>query len=226
MMANGAGVVEVEPSVAARTPGALAQLAVPALAALVIVAIVLGAMVASSRSAWMLLGIGRGLVAPASYPVAAFLAVLATTLGQALGWAGGSALLYYVLTRANVPTGWATWRAAMGLVYLGLTGMPLILYHRLFGQPLAGLPQAGLEAWLRRQHPDAAWLLFTAHPIVDLSLIPLGLVFLGLLWGWCAQPPRHLAMRLILALTLLGSALAVALSLAIHSTLVHLHIAP
>lgn len=194
-----------------------------ALAAMAVI-LTLAGTVAASRSAWELLGAGRGFVPEAYYPHWAFVLLLGTTFGQAVGWAGGSALLYHVLARTGVATGWAAARLAMSAVYLGLAGLPLLVYHLLFAAWLLGLPRDGLDRWIAERHPDAYWLLVTAHPAIDLSLLPLGLVFLGVLWG--TGPPMRggLARQLVLALTLLLTSLAVALSLAIHSTLVHIRL--
>jgi hypothetical protein len=77
---------------------------------------------------------------------------------------------------------------------------------------------------LAANYPDAYWFLIYAHPVVDLSLIPLGIVFLGILWWFSDRVQRDPVFRTVLALALLGTSLAVALSLAIHSTLVHIRI--
>jgi len=99
-----------------------------------------------------------------------------------------------------------------------------VLYHILYGQWLLGIPRAGLEEWLAANYPDAHWFLITAHPIVDLSLVPLAALFLGLLWGLGERVQERRVLQTLLALALLGTSLAVALSLGIHSTLVHIRL--
>lgn len=192
--------------------------------AAVAVAAVLALIVARTPSAWRLLAAGRPLVPEAYYPVSGYVLVLATALGQAVGWAGGSALLAYVAVRAGLPPTWTTVRAAMSAVYVGLAGLPLFVYHALFGGWLLGLPREGLEGWLAANHPDARWLLLTLHPVVDLSLVPLGAVFLALLWATGERPRTSLGVQTALAMALLATSLAVALSLAIHSTLAHIRL--
>lgn len=70
----------------------------------------------TSTSAPQLLGIGRGLVLPEYYHVSGFVMVLATMMGQAVGWAGGSGIAYYILTRVGFPRAIFTWKLAMSLV--------------------------------------------------------------------------------------------------------------
>lgn len=200
------------------------RLWIPAMIGAAAVTIALLLVVTASRSAWLLLGAGRGLVPEEYYHVSAFVLMLATTFGQAVGWAGGSAALFYLMTLARLGTAWTRARIAMSLVYLALGALPLLVYHLLFGQWLLGLPRLGLEEWLTASHPDAHWLLIRAHPIVDLSLIPLAVVFLGVLWGSGERVQRSLILQTVLALALLGTSLAVALSLGIHSTLVHIRL--
>lgn len=200
------------------------RLWLPWLFAVVIVTVVLLTIVAFSKSAWFLLGAGRGFVPEEYYHAWGFILVLATTLGEAIGWAGGSAILFYVMTLVGFGASWTTLRIAMSLVYLGLGALPVLVYHLLYGQWLLGLPRTGLDEWLAANHPDARWLLITAHPIVDLSLIPLAIVFLGLLWRFGDSMQRKPGLQTVLALALLGTCLAVALSLAIHSTLVHIRL--
>lgn len=194
------------------------------LIAAVVVAITLGVVVAKSKSAWFLLGAGHGFVPEEYYHVSAFVLVLATTVGQAAGWAGGSALLYHVMTLIGFGVNWTTARIAMSLVYLGLGGGPLFVYHVLYGQWLLGLPRAGLGEWIGANYPDARWLLVDAHDLVDLSPVPLGVIFLGILWGLGELAQRNRVVQTILALALLGTSLSVALSLGIHSTLVHIRL--
>jgi hypothetical protein len=200
------------------------RLLVPVVIAAAAVTILLLVVVASSKSAWFILGAGRGLVPEGYYHVSGFFLVLATTAGQAVGWAAGSGILFYVMTLVGFRATWQSARIAMSLVYLGLGALPLSVYHILYGQWLLGIPRTGLDEWLTQNYPDARWLLISAHPIVDLSLIPLAVVFLGLLWGFGERVQRNLGLQTLLALALLGTSLAVALSLAIHSTLVHIRL--
>jgi hypothetical protein len=173
-------------------------------------------------SAWQLLGAGRGLVPEAYYPYSGFVVILATTLGQVVGWAAGSALAAYVLSLVlRRPWSLGLLRIGMGLVYVGLSVLPLGVYHGLFGQPLLGLPREGLEPGLRARYPDAHWLLFTAHPVIDLALLPLGVLVLLTLWRVSDRGLRHPATLFLLVLLVLLTSLAVALSLGIHSVLAH-----
>ncbi len=196
----------------------------PAAVAVAIAALAAAAIVAGTPSVWNLLGAGRGLVPDAYYPVWGFVLVLATTVGQVLGWAGGSAILVHVLGLAGYPATWSRVRFAMSVVYLGLAVLPLGVYHVLAGGWLLGLPRTGLAEWLEANHPDARWLLLTAHPGVDLSLVPLAALFLLALWGALGDARRSRAAQTVAALALFGTSLAVALSLAIHSTLVHIRL--
>ncbi|MGH7388877.1 MAG: hypothetical protein ACREM3_05395 [Candidatus Rokuibacteriota bacterium] len=203
-------------------PAGLGALVVPAVVGVLAAAAVLAVIVASTPSVWQLLGAGRGLVPERYYPVVGYVIVLATTVGQAVGWAGASAVLYHVLTAAGVPRGSRSARIAMSVVYVAIAGLPLLVYHALFGGPLLGLPRAGLNAWLLANHPDAHGLLVSLHPVVDLSVIPLGAVFLGVLWLGSDQARAGVVVRTILALAVVGTALVVALSLVIHATIVHI----
>jgi hypothetical protein len=196
----------------------------PVLIAVAIVTIVLAIVVGASRSAWFLLGAGRGFVPEEYYHLMAFLLLLATTFGQAVGWAGGSVIAYYAMRLVGFGSGWTTARMAMSLVYVGLAGLPISVYEVYYGKGLLGLPRGGIEEWLVKNHPAAHWLLIAAHPIVDYSLIPLGLVFLGILWGFGARAQRDRVLQTALALAVLGTSLAVALSLGIHSTLDHIRL--
>lgn len=223
-MSPGGGVVGIPVEGVRHAPEGLYRLWVPVLIAAAVVTIVLLIVVEASKSAWFLLGAGRGLVPEEYYHVSGFLLVLATTFGQAVGWAGGSAVLFYAMTLVGLAADWTSARIAMSLAYLGLAGLPLSVYHILYGQWLLGIPRTGIEEWLAANHPDARWLLITAHPIVDLSLIPLGVVFLGLLWGFGERVQRDQILQTVLALALLGTSLAIALSLGIHSTLVHIRL--
>lgn len=197
----------------------------PSLIAAATVTIALAIIVAASKSAWMLLGAGRGFVPEGYYHVWGFVLMFGTTFSQAVGWAGGSAVAFYVMTVVGFPANWTTVRLAMTIVYLGLAGLPLSVYHILYGGWLLDMPRVGLNEWLAKNYPDARWLLITAHPIVDLSLIPLAMIFLGILW-WFGEErvQREPALQTVLALALLFTSLAVALSLGIHSTLVHIRI--
>jgi hypothetical protein len=197
-------------------------LAGPVAVSLGVVVAVLVWIVRSSEAAWSLLGIGRGLVPPEYYPVSGFVIILGTTLGQAVGWAAGSGIAYYVMTLLGRAPGFQTSRIAMSVVYLGLGTLPILVFHALYGAPLLGLPREGLAEWLLAGHPDAHWLLIRAHPFVDGSVVPLGLAFLGLLWLTGERPARSRLVQFGLALAVLGTSLAVALSLGIHSTIVHI----
>ncbi len=201
-----------------------ARLALPAGLGLLGGVAVLAAVAAASPSTWQLLGAGRGLIPEEYHAIWGFLLTLATMIGQVVGWAGGSALGYYVLTRLGLAPGWATLRLAATIVYLGLVSLPLLVYHVLFGGWLLGLPRPEVYDWLQLNHPDAYWLLGPGHPVVDLALVPLTAVFLGLLWkvgeGLIRRPVLHVVAWLVLVL----SSLAVALSLTIHATLVHLRL--
>jgi hypothetical protein len=201
-----------------------ARLWLPVLTAAAAVTLVLLLVVLASPSAWKLLGAGRGFVPEALYPVSGFLLVLGTTFGQAVGWAAGTAVLVYVLTLFGSAPTWPRIRLAMTVVYVGLLVVPLLAYHVLFGRWLLGLPRTGLADWLTMHHPDARWLLITAHPVVDLSLVPLAVIFLAVLWGTGDRVRQSSGLQLAAALALFGTSLAVALSLAIHSTLVHVRL--
>lgn len=192
----------------------------PTLVAIVVAAVVLGLLVAATRSAWLLLGAGAGVIPDEYLPLWGFVLVFGTTVGQAVGWAAGTGIVYYVMTLAGRPANVFTWKLAMTIVYAGLGILPLLAYHVLFGGPLLGLARQGLAARLATDYPDAYFLLFTLHPIIDLSLIPLAAITLGCLW--LLQPEHSSAPRYALALALIGTSLAVAVSLAVHSTLVHL----
>lgn len=200
------------------------RLVIPALISIVVVTGLLLAIVTVSRSAWQILGVGHGLVPPEYYHVSAFVVLLATTFGQAVGWAGGSGFVYSLMTLVGFPRTFFIWKLAMTVVYLGLGAVPVLIYHVLFGSPLLDIPRLGLEGWLLANHPDAHWLLMQFHPYVDGSVIPLGLVFLGLLWFTGDAPRRNSLVQTALSLALLGTSLAVALSLGIHSTLVHIRL--
>jgi hypothetical protein len=207
-----------------RIPEWLVRLWLPVLIAGAVVTVVLLLVVAASKSAWLLLGAGRGFVPEAYFHLSAFVLMLGTTFGQAVGWAGGSAVLYYVMTIAGFGLTWSTARLAMSLVYLGLGGLHVFVYHLAYGQWLLRMPRAGIEGWLAANYPDARWLLITAHDPVDWSLVPLAVVFLGVLWGCGERPRQSLALQTVLALALMGTSLAIALSLGIHSTLAHIRL--
>jgi hypothetical protein len=113
----------------------------------------------------------------------------------------------------------------MGIVYLGLAVLPFFFFHIFYGGWLLGMPRAGLSDWLAESYPSARWFVIYAHPVIDLSLIPLAAVFLGILWKYEEQRiKRDPVLQRALALSLFGTALVIALSLAIHSTLVHARI--
>lgn len=198
--------------------------ALPVVIAAASVTILLLIIVATSTSAWLLLGAGRGFVPEEFYHLWGFVLAFGTVFGQAVGWAGGSGIAFYVMTLVGFPANWTTARLAMSLVYLGLAALPLTAYHILYGGWLLGIPRVGLNEWLAANYPNAYWFLIYAHPVVDLSLIPLGLVFLGLLWWYGERVRRESLFQTALALSLLFTSLAVALSLVIHSTLVHIRI--
>lgn len=206
-------------------PGWLQRSLGPLLIAAVIVTIVAILVVFSSRTAWHLLGIGRGLVAPEFYHYTGLFIVLGTTFGQFVGWAVGSALVVFVWSRLTaVPVTYRVVRVSMTLVYCGLAVVPIVAYHVLFGRPLAGMPQSGLPAWLSQNAPDAYGLLMIGHPIADWCVIPLALAVLVVLWGYGERAMRHRGLQTLLLFLVLATSFVVALSLAIHSTLVHIHI--
>jgi hypothetical protein len=196
----------------------------PVFIAATIVTILLMLIVATSKPAWLLLGAGRGFIPEGYYHLWGFVLLFGTLFGQAVGWAGGSAVGYYVMTVVGFPAGWTTARLAMSIVYLGLVVFPLSVYHHLYGGWLLNLPRAGLDEWLTANHPGARWLLISAHPIIDYSLFPLAVLFLGLLWWFGERVERNPLYQMIAALLVLLTSLAVALSLGIHSTVVHIRI--
>ncbi len=196
----------------------------PALIAATTVTILLMFIVATSKSAWLLLGAGRGFVPEGYYHIWAFVLLFGTVFGQAVGWAGGSAIGYYAMTRVGFRAGWATARLAMSVVYLGLAVFPLWVYHILYGGWLLSMPRVGLDEWLTANYPGARWLLISSHPIIDYSLFPLAVLFLGLLWRYGERVERNPLFQTIAAVLLLLTSLAVALSLGIHSTLIHIRI--
>lgn len=195
---------------------------VPMLLASLAVALLLAAVVWTTWSAWFLLGAGRGFVPEELYPVWGFVVTLGTVFGQAVGWAGGSLVAFYLLTFFGFPANWPTARLAMCAVYLGLAALPLSAYHFLYGGWLEGLPRVGFEEWLRANNLDAYRLLIYLHPVVDRLVAPLAIVFLAILWKYGDKFDRHRLYHLLLALSLLGTSFAVALSLAMHSILVHI----
>lgn len=196
----------------------------PVLIAATTVTIALMTIVAASKPAWLLLGAGRGLVPEEYYHVWGFMLAFGTVFGQAVGWAGGSAVAFYFMTLVGFPSTWTTARLAMSIVYVGLAALPISVYHFLYGGWLLGMPRAGLNEWLSANYPNARWFLIAAHPIVDFSLLLLGVVFLGLLWWLGERVRRDPTLRTVLALALLATSLAATLSLVIHSTLVHIRI--
>ena len=221
--AEAEGVVGMPTKDAMRVPAEFAQLWLPLLVAATTVTLLLALIVGASKSAWFLLGAGRGFVPEEYYHVWGFVLLLGTTIGQAVGWAGGSAVGVYVLTRIGFRSSWTTTRLAMSLVYLGLAALPISVYH-LVDHWLLGISRLGIEEWITANYPDARWLLITAHGLIDWSLIPLGLVFLGVLWGSGERARRDRLLQTVLALAVLGTSMAVALSLGIHSTLVHIRL--
>lgn len=196
----------------------------PVLIAAATVTILLLIIVAASHSAWSLLGIGRGFVPEELYPISGFVIVFALTFGHAIAWAIGSVIGFYLMMFLRYGETWETARNAMAVVYLVLGPLPLLLYHILYGGWLLGMPRAGLSEWLAENHPSARWLLIYAHPVIDFSVIPLAVIFLGILWKYGDRLRRGTTLQTVLALTILGTSLAVALSLATHSMLVHAHI--
>lgn len=196
----------------------------PALIAATAVTIVLLIVVATSKSAWMLLGAGRGFIPEGYYHLWGFILIFGTLFGQAVGWAGGSGIAFYVMTVIGFPASWTTVRLAMSIVYVGLAVLPFSAYHILYGGWLLGMPRVGLDEWLTQNYPDARWLLITAHPMIDLSLVPLAAIFIGILWKFGDRVQRDSTLQTVLALSLVGTSLAVALSLGIHSALVHIRI--
>jgi hypothetical protein len=196
----------------------------PALIGAAAVTILLLVVVVASHSAWSLLGIGRGFVIEELYPLSGFAMVLALTFGHAIAWAIGSVIAFYLMMFFGYQDTWKTARNAMAVVYLVLGPLPLLFYHILYGGWLLGMPRAGLGEWLAENHPSARWLLIYAHPVIDFSVIPLAAIFLGILWKYGDRLQRETNLQTALALTILGTSLAVALSLAIHSILVHARI--
>lgn len=196
----------------------------PALIAATTVTILLMLIVATSKPAWLLLGAGRGFIPEGYYHIWAFVLLFGTVFGQAVGWVGGCAICYYILTLVGFPAGWATVRLAMGIVYLGLAAFPLSIYHVFYGGWLLSMPRVGLDEWLTANYPGARWLLITAHPLIDYSLVPLAVLFVGLLWRYGERVERDPLFQTIAGVVLLLTSLAVTLSLGIHSTLVHIRI--
>lgn len=189
----------------------------------VIISIVALGIMFRFRSAWDLLGVGRGLVPPEYYPYSALVVILGTTFGQFVGWAAGSALLAYVWYRVRGRVfSFKALQVAMTLVYCGLAFGPISLYHSLFGQPLAGIPRPALSTWLAQHYPNAYDLLITGHPWVDWSVLPIAIVVLVLLWKSKERVMHRWAVQTLLFFLIMLTSFVVALSLAIHSTLVHI----
>jgi hypothetical protein len=199
----------------------LSALRRPVLIAAVAITVLLLLIVVASMPAWDLLGAGRGFVPEGLYFLSGFILVLGTAIGQVLGWASGTGIAIYLMTLAGFAPTWSTARLAMSGVYLGLAAIPFLFFHILYGGWLLGMPREGLEEWLAANHPGAYWLLIYAHPVIDFSLIPLAAVFLGILWMYGERVQREQRLQMVLALSLFGTSLAIALSLAIHSTLAH-----
>jgi len=196
----------------------------PVVIAAATVTILLLIIVVASYPAWSILGLGRGLMPEGFYPVSGFFVGLGLTFGHAIAWAIASVIAFYLMTFWRSGSTWETARNSMAVVYLVLGPLPLLLYHILYSGWLLGMPRAGLSEWLAENHPMARWLLIYAHPVIDLSLIPLAAIFLGILWKYGDRLERETTLQTVLALTMLGTSLAVALSLAIHSILVHARI--
>ncbi len=202
-------------------PDWLRHLSLPVGIAAAVITVTGIVIVTASRSAWFLLGAGRGFIPEQYFHLWGLAIILGTTFGQAAGWAGGSAVAFYAMTLVGFRAAWATARLAMSLVYVGLAAIPLLAYHT-YDQWLLGIPRLGLEDWIAANAPDARWFLLTTHGVVDYSLIPLGVVFLGLLWRFGDRVQRDPILQTVAALALLGTSLAVALSLGIHSILIHI----
>jgi hypothetical protein len=196
----------------------------PIVIAAAAVTILLLIIVVASHPAWSILGLGRGLVPESFYPVSGFFLVVGLTFGHAIVWAAASIIVFYLMVFLKYGNTWETARNAMAVVYLVLGPLPLLLYHILYGGWLLGMPRGGLGEWLAENHPGARWLLIYAHPVIDFSVIPLAAIFLGILWKYRDRLQRETTLQTVLALTILGTSLAVALSLAIHSMLVHARI--
>ena len=196
----------------------------PLLIAAAIVTVLLLIIVAASHPAWSILGLGRGLVPESFYPVSGFFLVVGLTFGHAIAWAVASVAVFYLMVFFKYGNTWETARNAMAVAYFVLGPLPLLLYHILYGGWLLGMPRGGLGEWLGESHPGGRWLLIYAHPVIDFSVIPLAAIFLGILWKYGERLRRETILQTALALTILGTSLAVALSLAIHSMLVHARI--
>jgi hypothetical protein len=198
--------------------GMMAPLLVAALVTIGLAILVMFA----SKPVWYLLGSGRGLVSPSAYHVMALLIVLGTTFGQFAGWAAGTALLVYVWYLLGSAITFRVVQVSMSIVYCGLATGPIFFYHFLFGQPLAGLARPGAAAWVRQHHPEAYWMLFPGHSVIDLLVIPLCIAVLVLTWGTGERLVRQRSVQTLVLLLILLTSLAVALSLAIHATHAHL----
>jgi hypothetical protein len=196
----------------------------PVVIAAAAVTLLLIIIVAASYPAWSILGLGRGLVPEGFYPLSGFFLVVGLTFGHAIAWAIGSVIVFYLMMFLRSGDTWEIARNAMAAVYLVVGPLPLLLYHILYSGWLLGMPRAGLSEWLAENHPGARWLLIYAHPVIDFSVIPLAAIFLGILWKYGERLQRETILQTALALTILGTSLAVALSLAIHSMLVHARI--
>lgn len=193
-----------------------------AAAAVMILAVIV---IFTTESAWRLLGAGRGLVSPGYYPVVGLVVLLGTTFGQFLGWAAGSALLAYVWCWVSASSAKdRIVQVSMTIVYLGLAAVPLFFYHVLFGQPLAGIERPQLTEWLSQNHPETYSFLYVIHPIVDWSLVPLGIGVLALIWGCFGRLRRDRPIQILFLFLVLLTSFAVALSLGAHSTLAHIRV--
>ena len=197
----------------------------PLLIAVVAVIVLAGVVVFATKSAWQLLGVGRGFVPPRFYHYSGLFVVLGTTFGQFIGWAGGSALLAYLWrTLIRQPITLRVVQVSTSIVYLGMAVLPIFVYHLLFGQPLAGIPRPGLVDWLREYYPDAYTLLLPGHRLIDFLIVPLMVAVLALIWGSGERLIRHRGMQTLVLFLILVTSLAVAMSLAIHSTLAHIRL--
>ena len=226
-MKHGDGVEAVRgrPEALAGAEPVIGQGAWVAIVVAAVVAILAAAVVVMAyQPVWQLLGAGRGLVPPEFYHLSALVIITATALGQYAGWIIGTAVLSFAWHLLGRPVTPLFVRGAMTVIYLGLVALPLFFFHVLFGQPLEEIPREGLAEWLAQNHPGAYGLLFTAHPVVDLSLVPYAVIVLALLWGLRDRALRNRGLQILLALFVMATSLSVALSLAIHSTLVHIRI--
>lgn len=196
----------------------------PVLKASLAVALLLLLIVATSKSAWVLLGAGRDFIPEGYYHLWGFVLLVGTVIGQVVGWAAASAAVFYLMTGVGFPATRESARIAMSVVYIGLAVVPVSVYHLLYGGGLLGMPRAGVKEWLAANDPGAYWLVIYAHPVIELALIPLAIGVLTIFWKHDVRLERDPKLQTTLALCLLGTSMAVALSLAIHSILVHIRL--